>query len=139
MWSLGVSVCCQSSPSLSLPHLGPLDLMVESRTLVFSYVAATLDSFSFLIFKEVIGVHGFFCFVFLFVCLFLFFLCFFFFVCFFVCFVFLFLVFLKFLFIYYCLFVFSGPHRRHMEVPRLGGSSELQLPASTTAMATPDP
>ena len=78
MWSLGVSVCCQSSPSLSLPHLGPLDLMVESRTLVFSYVAATLDSFSFLIFKEVIGVHGFFCFVFLFVCLFLFFLCFFF-------------------------------------------------------------
>ena len=27
----------------------------------------------------------------------------------------------------------------HMEVPRLGVESELQLPAYTTAAATPDP
>ena len=27
---------------------------------------------------------------------------------------------------------------QHMEVPRLGVESELQLPASTTATATPD-
>ena len=40
------------------------------------------------------------------------------------------------LFIY--LFCFSGPHPRHMEVPRLGVQSELQLPAYTTATATPD-
>ena len=33
---------------------------------------------------------------------------------------------------------FLGPHPRHMEVPRLGVESELQLPASTTATATPD-
>ena len=40
-------------------------------------------------------------------------------------------------------FSFSGPHPRHMEVPRLGVKSELQLPAYTTATATatatPDP
>ena len=34
-------------------------------------------------------------------------------------------------------FWFLGLHLRHMEVPRLGIESELQLPASTTA--TPDP
>ena len=33
-----------------------------------------------------------------------------------------------------CLFlVFLGPHPQHMEVPRLGVKSELQLPAYTTA------
>ena len=36
-------------------------------------------------------------------------------------------------------FVFLRPHLRHMEVPRLGVESELQLPAYTTATATPDP
>ena len=30
-------------------------------------------------------------------------------------------------------FVFLGPHLRHMKVPRLGVTSELQLPAYTTA------
>ena len=35
--------------------------------------------------------------------------------------------------------VFLGPHPQHMEVPRLGVESELQLPAYTTATATPDP
>ena len=34
--------------------------------------------------------------------------------------------------------VFLGPHLRHMEVPRLGVESELQLPAYTTATATWD-
>ena len=32
-----------------------------------------------------------------------------------------------------------GLHLRHMEVPRLGVKSELQLPAYTTAAAMPDP
>ena len=36
-------------------------------------------------------------------------------------------------------FVFLGPHLQPMEVPRLGVESELQLPACTTATATPDP
>ena len=36
-------------------------------------------------------------------------------------------------------FVFLGPHPQPMEVPRLGGESELQLPACTTATATQDP
>ena len=36
-------------------------------------------------------------------------------------------------------FVFSGQHLRHVEVPRLGVESELQLPAYTTATATRDP
>ena len=36
-------------------------------------------------------------------------------------------------------FVFLGLYPRHMEVPRLGVESELQLPAYTTATATPDP
>ena len=31
-------------------------------------------------------------------------------------------------------FVFLGPHLRHMEVPRLGVESELQLLATATAM-----
>ena len=33
---------------------------------------------------------------------------------------------------------FLGSHLWHMEVPRLGVKSELQLPAYTTATATPD-
>ena len=37
------------------------------------------------------------------------------------------------------LFVFLGLHSWHMEVPRLGVESELQLPAYTTAIATQDP
>ena len=36
-------------------------------------------------------------------------------------------------------FVFLGPHPRHMELPRQGVESELQLPAYTTSTATPDP
>ena len=39
-----------------------------------------------------------------------------------------------FLFIY----LFSGPHLQHMEAPRLGVKSELQLPTYTTATATWD-
>ena len=34
---------------------------------------------------------------------------------------------------------FLGPHPRPLEVPGLGVESELQLPAYTTATATPDP
>ena len=33
---------------------------------------------------------------------------------------------------------FLGPHVRHMEVPRLGVESELQMPAYATATATRD-
>ena len=40
---------------------------------------------------------------------------------------------LRFTFLY-----FLWPHLRHMEVPRLGLESELQLPACTTATAIPD-
>ena len=38
-------------------------------------------------------------------------------------------------------FVFCSlePHLRHMDVPRLAVESGLQLPAYTTAIATPDP
>ena len=36
-------------------------------------------------------------------------------------------------FVCVCLFVFLGLHPWHMEVPRLGVKSELQLPAYTTA------
>ena len=36
-------------------------------------------------------------------------------------------------------FVSLGPHLRHMEIPRLGIKSELQLLAYTTATARPDP
>ena len=39
-------------------------------------------------------------------------------------------------FFFFCFFL--GPHLQHMEVPRLGIKSELQLPACTTATATPD-
>ena len=38
---------------------------------------------------------------------------------------------------FFCLF-FLGPHLRHMEAPRLGVQSELQLPAYSTATATQD-
>ena len=34
-------------------------------------------------------------------------------------------------------FFFLRPHLQHVEVPRLGVKSEVQLPAYTTAMATP--
>ena len=37
-----------------------------------------------------------------------------------------------------CYFVFLGLHLRHMEVPRLGVESELQLPAYSTTTVTPD-
>ena len=33
---------------------------------------------------------------------------------------------------------FLGPHSQHMEIPRLGGESELQLPAYTIATAIRD-
>ena len=36
------------------------------------------------------------------------------------------------------LLLFLGPHLRHIEVPRLGVGSELQLPAYTTVTATSD-
>ena len=42
----------------------------------------------------------------------------------------------------YCsffVFLFSGPHMQHMEVPRLGVKSELQLPAYTIAIAGSEP
>ena len=43
---------------------------------------------------------------------------------------------IKILFLIICLsFVFLGPHLRHMEVPRLGVKSELQLLAYATATA----
>ena len=34
---------------------------------------------------------------------------------------------------FFCFFVFLEPQLQHMEVPRLGVKSELQLPAYTTA------
>ena len=41
---------------------------------------------------------------------------------------------------FFCLFLsFVGLQSQHMEVPRLGVESELQLPACATATATPDP
>ena len=46
--------------------------------------------------------------------------------------------FLLFFFCGYFLF-FLGLHLQHMEVPRLGAESELQLSAYTTATAKPDP
>ena len=36
-------------------------------------------------------------------------------------------------------FIFLGLHPAHMEVPRLGVESKLQLPATATATAMPDP
>ena len=41
-------------------------------------------------------------------------------------------------FIYLFIFCFFGPHPLHMEGPRLGVTSELQLPVYTTATATQD-
>ena len=41
-----------------------------------------------------------------------------------------------FLFLLFLFSVFLGLHPRHMEVPRLGVRSELQLPACATATAT---
>ena len=43
------------------------------------------------------------------------------------------------LFFFFFFFFFLGPHLRHIEVPRLGVESELQLPAYATATATQDP
>ena len=42
--------------------------------------------------------------------------------------------------LFYCIhiFCFLGLHLGHMDVPRLGFESELQLPACTTAIATRD-
>ena len=40
---------------------------------------------------------------------------------------------------YSIFFLFLEPRLQHMEVPRLGGESDLWLPAYTTATATPDP
>ena len=39
---------------------------------------------------------------------------------------------------YFLFFCFLEPHPWHMEVPRPGVESELQLPTYTTATATPD-
>ena len=47
-------------------------------------------------------------------------------------------IFLLFHFIYLFIFVSLGPHPQHMEVPRLGAKSELQLLAYAPATATPD-
>ena len=38
--------------------------------------------------------------------------------------------------IYFFFLVFLGPHLRHIEVPKLGVESELQLPGYATATAT---
>ena len=43
------------------------------------------------------------------------------------------------LFVVVVVFCLSGPHLQHMEVPKLGVKSELQLPAYTTVTATLDP
>ena len=43
------------------------------------------------------------------------------------------------IFLFFFSFVFLGPYPRHMEVPRLGVQSELQLPVYTRAIATQDP
>ena len=42
-------------------------------------------------------------------------------------------------FLPFFLLIFLGPHLPRWEVPRLGVELELQLPAYTTAAATPDP
>ena len=41
--------------------------------------------------------------------------------------------------LYLFIYCFLGPNLWHMEVPRLGVKSELQLPAYTMAIATKDP
>ena len=40
---------------------------------------------------------------------------------------------------FFFLSFFLGPHLWHLEIPRLGVESELQLPACTTATARPGP
>ena len=40
---------------------------------------------------------------------------------------------------FFFFFFFLGPHLRHVEVPRLGDKSELQLPVYATATVTQDP
>ena len=47
--------------------------------------------------------------------------------------------FLKFSSQLFLFFIFIGLHLQHMEVPRLGVESELQLLTYTAAKATPDP
>ena len=42
-----------------------------------------------------------------------------------------------FLFFFFCFVSFLGPHPQHMQVPRLGVESELQLLVYTTAIPTP--
>ena len=42
-------------------------------------------------------------------------------------------------FVFVFVFCFLGPYPQHMEVPRLGVESELQLPSCTTATVMPDP
>ena len=44
-----------------------------------------------------------------------------------------------FFFLFYFLFFFLGPHLQHIEVPRLGVESELQLLVYTIATAMLDP
>ena len=44
-----------------------------------------------------------------------------------------------FFFFFFFFFCFLGPHLGHIEAPRLGVESELQLPSYTTATATSDP
>ena len=41
-------------------------------------------------------------------------------------------------FVFFFFLIFLGLHLQHMEVPRLGVELELQLPAYSTATATPD-
>ena len=48
-------------------------------------------------------------------------------------------VLLRILYIHIFFWLFLGLHPRHMEIPRLGGKLELQLPAYGTATATQDP
>ena len=51
----------------------------------------------------------------------------------------LFKSFVHFTYLFIYLFAFLGLHVWHMEVPRLGVESDLQLPAYTTATAMQDP
>ena len=44
-----------------------------------------------------------------------------------------------FIYLFIYLFSFLGPHLQHMEVPKLGVESELQLPAYVPATAMPAP
>ena len=46
---------------------------------------------------------------------------------------------LFFFFFFFPFFVFLRPHQGHMEIPRLGIKSELQLPTYATATARQDP